>query len=138
MKLPIPPSFSLTLFSPSHPSIPTPSSPFTPTKMHLSLSLSTSTLSALSAYALLVTVTSPLASAQLNTLAKAAGKLYFGTATDNPEITDAAYLAILSNTSEFGQITPGNTMKCEFPASQNLALWLIDVFRCYISLFGSF
>lgn len=53
----------------------------------------------------------PAVSAQLNTLAKEAGKLYFGTATDNPEITDLAYLAILSNTSEFGQITPGNTQK---------------------------
>lgn len=53
----------------------------------------------------------PAVSAQLNTLAKAAGKLYFGTATDNPEITDQAYLAILTNTSEFGQITPGNTQK---------------------------
>lgn len=47
----------------------------------------------------------------LNTVAKAAGKLYFGSATDNPELTDAPYVAILSNTSEFGQITPGNTMK---------------------------
>jgi len=56
----------------------------------------------------------PPISAQLNTLAKAAGKLYFGTATDNPEITDQAYLAILSNTSEFGQITPGNTQKWEY------------------------
>ncbi|KZS90420.1 endo-1,4-beta-xylanase C precursor [Sistotremastrum niveocremeum HHB9708] len=46
----------------------------------------------------------------LNVLAKAAGKHYFGSATDNPEFTDAPYLAILSS-SEFGQLTPGNTMK---------------------------
>ena len=47
----------------------------------------------------------------LNTLAKAKGKVYFGSATDNPELTDAQYLALLSNTREFGQITPGNSMK---------------------------
>ncbi|EJD00077.1 endo-1,4-beta xylanase [Fomitiporia mediterranea MF3/22] len=51
------------------------------------------------------------ASAQLNDVAKGAGKLYLGSATDNPELTDTAYVAILSNNSEFGQITPGNSMK---------------------------
>jgi len=34
---------------------------------------------------------------------------YFGSATDNPELSDAPYVAIL--TSEFGEITPGNSMK---------------------------
>lgn len=34
-------------------------------------------------------------SANLNQLAKAAGKLYFGSATDNSEISDSAYAAIL-------------------------------------------
>ncbi|KAN0096817.1 glycoside hydrolase family 10 protein [Hyaloscypha variabilis] len=53
----------------------------------------------------------PAAHAQLNTLAKAAGLKYFGTATDNPELTDTAYVAALSNTSDFGQITPGNSQK---------------------------
>lgn len=33
--------------------------------------------------------------ANLNQLAKAAGKLYFGSATDNSEISDSAYAAIL-------------------------------------------
>ncbi|KAH9847488.1 endo-1,4-beta-xylanase C precursor [Lenzites betulinus] len=47
----------------------------------------------------------------LNKLAKAAGKLYFGTATDNNELTDQPYIAILDNNSEFGQITPANSMK---------------------------
>ncbi|KAI0359710.1 hypothetical protein OH77DRAFT_1394940 [Trametes cingulata] len=47
----------------------------------------------------------------LHTLAKAAGKLYFGTATDNPELTDTAYVAKLDDNKEFGQITPGNSMK---------------------------
>ncbi|EIW58084.1 uncharacterized protein TRAVEDRAFT_29696 [Trametes versicolor FP-101664 SS1] len=47
----------------------------------------------------------------LHTLAKAAGKLYFGSATDNPELTDTAYVAKLSDNAEFGQITPGNSMK---------------------------
>ncbi|KAH8110176.1 endo-1,4-beta xylanase [Phellopilus nigrolimitatus] len=53
----------------------------------------------------------PLALAQLNSIAQAAGKLYLGSATDNPELNDTAYVAILSNNSEFGQITPGNSMK---------------------------
>lgn len=34
-------------------------------------------------------------SANLNQLAKAAGKLYFGSATDNSELSDSAYTAIL-------------------------------------------
>lgn len=53
----------------------------------------------------------PMASAQLNQLAKRAGKLYFGTATDNPELTNKKYVKKLSDISEFGQITPGNAMK---------------------------
>lgn len=53
----------------------------------------------------------PVALGQLNTLAKARGLKYFGTATDNPELTDTTYLSILTNTSQFGQITPGNTQK---------------------------
>ncbi|CAH0051078.1 unnamed protein product [Clonostachys solani] len=53
-------------------------------------------------------------SAQLHSLAVAAGKLYFGSATDNGEITDTAYRAILDNADEFGQITPGNGQKWQF------------------------
>jgi endo-1,4-beta-xylanase len=49
--------------------------------------------------------------AGLNTAAKAKGLKYFGSATDNPELTDSAYVAQLSNTDDFGQITPGNSMK---------------------------
>ncbi|KAF7902847.1 hypothetical protein EAF00_002750 [Botryotinia globosa] len=56
----------------------------------------------------------PLAHGQLNTLAKAAGLKYFGSATDNGELTDAQYTAILSNNSQFGQITPGNTQKWQY------------------------
>ncbi|PSR82902.1 endo-1,4-beta-xylanase precursor [Coniella lustricola] len=52
--------------------------------------------------------------ANLNQLAQAAGKLYFGSATDNSELSDSAYVAILSNYEEFGQITPGNTQKWEY------------------------
>ncbi|KAF2198010.1 putative endo-1,4-beta-xylanase [Delitschia confertaspora ATCC 74209] len=47
----------------------------------------------------------------LNTRAVAAGKAYFGSATDNGELTDTAYAAGLNNTADFGQITPGNSMK---------------------------
>ncbi|OQE43023.1 hypothetical protein PENCOP_c003G06500 [Penicillium coprophilum] len=49
--------------------------------------------------------------AGLHNAAVAKGKLYFGSATDNPELTDAPYLAQLSNTDDFGQITPGNAQK---------------------------
>ncbi|KAF8896180.1 endo-1,4-beta-xylanase C precursor [Infundibulicybe gibba] len=49
--------------------------------------------------------------AGLHLAAVAAGKKYFGSATDNPELTDTAYVAGLSNTKDFGQITPGNSMK---------------------------
>lgn len=47
----------------------------------------------------------------LNAAAQAYGKLYFGSATDNGELTDSEYKAILSDSNEFGQITPGNSMK---------------------------
>ena len=63
-----------------------------------------------------------LAAAQLNELAQKAGKLYFGTATDNGELSNTTYLSILSNTSQFGQLTPGNGMKVlppPFPFSQS-------------------
>ncbi|KAF8126888.1 glycoside hydrolase family 10 protein [Boletus edulis] len=43
--------------------------------------------------------------------AEAAAKLYFGTATDNPELTDTSYVTILKNTAMFGQLTPANSMK---------------------------
>ncbi|KAE8452682.1 hypothetical protein EG329_013941 [Mollisiaceae sp. DMI_Dod_QoI] len=52
-----------------------------------------------------------LASAQLNKLTQDAGKLYFGTATDNGELNNTQYVSILSNTSEFGQLTPSNGQK---------------------------
>jgi endo-1,4-beta-xylanase len=39
------------------------------------------------------------------------GLKYFGTATDNNELTNEAYATILKNISEFGQITPANSMK---------------------------
>ena len=56
------------------------------------------------------TISSSLSTDTYNTglfnVAKAAGKKYFGTATDNPELTDTAYVAELSNINEFGQLTP--------------------------------
>ncbi|KAL2862922.1 endo-1,4-beta-xylanase [Aspergillus lucknowensis] len=36
---------------------------------------------------------------------------YFGTFSDSRYLSDTAYTGILSNTSEFGSITPGNSMK---------------------------
>ena len=60
-------------------------------------------------YGLLITL--PFAAAQLNELTKKAGKLYFGTATDNGELSNTTYRKILDDTSEFGQLTPANGMK---------------------------
>ena len=48
------------------------------------------------------------ADATLAQLAAARGK-YVGSATDNPELSDAPYVRIL--TGEFGQLTPGNAQK---------------------------
>lgn len=49
--------------------------------------------------------------AGLHAVAKAAGKLYLGTATDNNELTNTQYTAILEAPNMFGQITAENTMK---------------------------
>ncbi len=56
----------------------------------------------------------PAAFGQLNKLAKAKGLEYFGSATDNGELSDAPYLAILSDPNEFGQITAGNAQKWSY------------------------
>lgn len=56
----------------------------------------------------------PLAAPYLNDLAQAAGKLWFGSATDQPgtgEDTNILYQEILNDTHIFGQITPANMMK---------------------------
>ncbi|HST83204.1 MAG TPA: endo-1,4-beta-xylanase [Kineosporiaceae bacterium] len=63
-------------------------------------------VAALAAFA--IPLTSAHADTTLQSLAAAKGR-YFGSATDNPELSDAAYVSTLS--SEFGQITPGNSMK---------------------------
>ncbi len=75
-----------------------------------------------SASAAVATSTTPLNSAAL-----AAGKLYFGTATDNPELTDAPYVAILQQRSMFGQITAANSMK--WACSKTLSLLLFFICR---------
>lgn len=60
--------------------------------------------------------------AKLNQLAQSVGKLYFGSATDNPELTDTAYVAILDDNTMFGQITPGNSMKW---VSHSECIWMM-------------
>ena len=62
----------------------------------------------------------------LNALAQMQGKLYFGTATDNPELTDTAYTAILDNNMMFGQLAPANSMK-----------WVSTLYACTVSTSGS-
>ncbi|KAJ4402343.1 hypothetical protein N0V82_010789 [Gnomoniopsis sp. IMI 355080] len=60
---------------------------------------------------------SPLASAQaqsqqgLHELFQAAGKLFFGTATDTNNFNDTAYMNVLNNRNEFGIVVPENSMK---------------------------
>lgn len=54
------------------------------------------------------------ASADLHSLAVAAGKKYFGTATDNNELSDSSYTAITNVVGNFGQITPGNGQKWDY------------------------
>lgn len=51
------------------------------------------------------------AAAGLNSAAVGAGKLYFGTAVDNNDLSDSEYKTLLANTADFGQITPANSMK---------------------------
>ncbi|KUI65033.1 Endo-1,4-beta-xylanase 1 [Cytospora mali] len=72
-----------------------------------------------SSHATLALVAATGAHAQLNQLAVAAGKKYFGSATDNGELDDTAYTAVLSDSSEFGQITPGNTQKWQYTEPEN-------------------
>ncbi|KAK8122749.1 glycosyl hydrolase family 10 [Apiospora sp. TS-2023a] len=50
-------------------------------------------------------------SAQLNQLAKAAGKLYFGTAIHGEDLNDSSQQKYLGDSNDFGQATPGNEMK---------------------------
>ncbi|CDO69110.1 Glycoside Hydrolase Family 10 protein [Trametes cinnabarina] len=47
----------------------------------------------------------------LNVAARAADKLYFGTATDNSELNDTQYFALLDDIRLFGQLTPRKGMK---------------------------
>jgi endo-1,4-beta-xylanase len=76
-----------------------------------SLSVALTALAALVLGAFVVAVPrhNAAAASTLDQLAKAAGKAYFGSATDNPELSDAPYVSILG--SEFGQLTPSNSMK---------------------------
>lgn len=58
--------------------------------------------------------------AQLETLAKEKGLEYFGSATNNGELTHTAYTTILSNADNFGQVILGNTLKWDsIEPSQN-------------------
>ncbi|GKT51957.1 endo-1,4-beta-xylanase 1 [Colletotrichum spaethianum] len=52
--------------------------------------------------------------AGLHELAVKAGKKYFGTATDNGELSDSAYTSITKDANLFGQMTPGNGQKWDY------------------------
>jgi endo-1,4-beta-xylanase len=64
-----------------------------------------------------LTATPARAATTLDQLAKAKGKLFFGSATDNPELSDTAYTSILG--SEWGSITPGNSQKWDTTEPSN-------------------
>ncbi|WAO95179.1 Beta-xylanase [Fusarium falciforme] len=61
--------------------------------------------------ALLGLLASSPVSAQLNSLAQAAGLQYFGTTVDNGYLSDEAYKALADDTEEFGQLVPENGQK---------------------------
>ncbi|KAI9152144.1 Endo-1,4-beta-xylanase D [Paramyrothecium foliicola] len=79
-----------------------------------------------SAYVPLLAASAPLASAQLDVYAKAAGLMYFGSATDTPGQRERAgleaaypqYDAILADNDEFSQTTPTNGQKWLFTEPQ--------------------
>ncbi|KAK4444038.1 family 10 putative glycoside hydrolase [Podospora aff. communis PSN243] len=60
---------------------------------------------------LLTLSTALLVTSQLDKLAKAAGLQYFGTAIDNPALSNTQYMRIARDTNEFGSITPANGQK---------------------------
>ncbi|KAK1584979.1 family 10 glycosyl hydrolase [Colletotrichum navitas] len=62
----------------------------------------------------LLAIADHASAAGLHELAVRAGKKYFGTATDNPELSDSAYTAIVKDSALFGQITPGNGQKWDY------------------------
>jgi endo-1,4-beta-xylanase len=84
-----------------------------PTRGHRTAGLLTTALVALSAGLTAVAPTHPAYAdtTTLGELAEAKGR-YFGSATDNPELSDTRYTQILG--SEFSQITVGNTMKWQY------------------------
>jgi endo-1,4-beta-xylanase len=49
----------------------------------------------------------------LHSLAVAAGKLFFGTATDTDHFDDGPYMSIVNDTREFGLLVPENSLKWE-------------------------
>ncbi|KAF5006207.1 hypothetical protein FDECE_7366 [Fusarium decemcellulare] len=61
--------------------------------------------------ALLGLVASSPVSAQLNSLAQAAGLKYFGSAVDNGYLSDTSYSALANDVEEFGQLVPENGQK---------------------------
>ncbi|KAJ6624523.1 endo-1,4-beta-xylanase C precursor [Mycena sp. CBHHK59/15] len=71
---------------------------------------SSSTVSTSTVSTTTTSTTAPTSTA-LNAIAQAVGKKYFGSATDNGELSNAAYVAILDDNTMFGQITPANSMK---------------------------
>ncbi|KDN59803.1 putative glycosyl hydrolase family 10 [Colletotrichum sublineola] len=96
----------------------------------------------------LLAIADHASAAGLHELAVKAGKKYFGTATDNPELSDSAYVSILSDSSLFGQMTAGNGQKWDYVEPQqgvfnynyadvvpNLAKKNGQILRCHTLLY---
>lgn len=64
----------------------------------------------------------------LNLAARAARKLYLGTATNSDQWNDTTYYNILKDDAEFGQITPANVMKWVRLSSELLVRCLYRLF----------
>ena len=65
-----------------------------------------------------------------NTAAHRARKLYFGTATNNDELSDAAYFSILNDITMFGQLTPAKAMKWVSMNPPPLEVFVTHTFLC--------
>lgn len=59
----------------------------------------------------LAVAVSPRRDHGLDSLIRARGKGYFGTATDPQYFNETEYIDIISNRQEWGQITPENSLK---------------------------
>jgi endo-1,4-beta-xylanase len=98
--------------NPHIPAPPASPAPRTRSRRHARILATGATLLAGLAAAVAVPLTQASAATTLASLAEAKGR-FFGTATDQPELNDQPYTAILTG-GEFDQLTPGNWLKWQY------------------------